>query len=204
MISSEKDELEKLYCKASIKAARLKRKLKKSKSEVKVMKKKMKANEEKFDTYKDTVRCPVCTEVIVGCCTLGCGHNFCYPCAIKWGTTKGDCPMCRQSYDPESLRINVLVENICQIVYGMMDEDEKKAYDERHKEYMDLKNHYEFKFSFDRLGEDVEAQLAREQQEVQDRIDRSVRGRDAVNNMADDDSSSDSDNIVDLMDSSSE
>eukprot|EP00916_Digyalum_oweni_P006278 GHVL01010842.1.p2 GENE.GHVL01010842.1~~GHVL01010842.1.p2 ORF type:complete len:388 (+),score=91.04 GHVL01010842.1:54-1217(+) len=79
--------------------------------------------------------CPICTEWIVKCNTLQCGHNFCEDCVDKCLISRLHCPVCRESVTREPIR-NKALDSI--ITRSIKNDDEILDYEKR------TKNHNKF------------------------------------------------------------
>ncbi|XP_006752668.1 PREDICTED: tripartite motif-containing protein 5, partial [Myotis davidii] len=67
---------------------------------------------------KEEVTCPICLELLTEPMSLDCGHTFCQACITAHsrefmiGRGESSCPVCRSTYQPETMRPNRHVANI--------------------------------------------------------------------------------------------
>jgi hypothetical protein len=89
--------------------------------------------------------CPICQELIISAYSVvPCGHNFCGACLSEWLATKQDCPNCRQRCTAPPLRANA-VDNIIALTVKELDDNDKKVYEDRKKEWGQTKTAIEQK-----------------------------------------------------------
>ncbi|XP_048345332.1 E3 ubiquitin-protein ligase TRIM7-like [Sphaerodactylus townsendi] len=67
----------------------------------------------------EEVTCPICLEYFQDPATVAeCGHNFCRACLTRsWAASAGEpsCPVCKQTAQPRSLRLNRQLANVVEI-----------------------------------------------------------------------------------------
>lgn len=88
-----------------------------------------------LENMKEEVMCPICLELLVEPQSLDCGHSFCSACITgnyKSSVAKNvesRCPVCRISYQLESLRPNRHVANIIERIKELQlnSEEEQKV-----------------------------------------------------------------------------
>jgi len=58
--------------------------------------------------------CSICSEILFEPVTTTCGHTFCKHCLIKWFQHQSQCPLCRETLNSSStrLQVNVLISNL--------------------------------------------------------------------------------------------
>ncbi|KAL4519186.1 hypothetical protein Ndes2526A_g00285 [Nannochloris sp. 'desiccata'] len=89
--------------------------------------------------------CPICQELIVAAYSLvPCGHNFCGTCLSEWLANKQDCPNCRERCMAPPVRSNA-VDNVIALTVKGLDDNDKKVYEVRKKEWEQNKAALELK-----------------------------------------------------------
>ena len=91
----------------------------------------------------DDYVCGICRELLCKPYSLSCGHNFCYACLkVK------SCPMCRQEFKPNELKINHVLDRILEKVFPKQYQEQKIIHDKfdrivkKTKEYL-ASEHYQ-------------------------------------------------------------
>jgi hypothetical protein len=66
-----------------------------------------------LDDVSKFLYCSICDDIFRNPVRLkSCGHTFCYNCILKWSNHNANCPLCREKFKYDDIRIDLIATNI--------------------------------------------------------------------------------------------
>ncbi|MBH46088.1 MAG: hypothetical protein CMC93_05685 [Flavobacteriaceae bacterium] len=87
-------------------------------------------------------KCSICMETPKNKANIGCSHEFCRKCIIKWSKTENSCPICRRSFN------TVKTAKSTTRIKDKTQRDEEEAFDRFENNFMTLIMHFIFNRHF--------------------------------------------------------